>query len=77
MNKKIEIPLNNDYWSADIDRIVKVLADRGIECSRHDAEYLWSEFSESLAAGWMILPTSDDDVFASIAESVKRYAKDI
>lgn len=49
-------------YTNDIDRIVKIFADRGYEISHQDAVFAWEQFSDSMCAGWMCLG-SDDEVF--------------
>jgi hypothetical protein len=49
-------------YKNDIDRIVKIFADRGYEISHSDAVRAWEEFSDSMCAGWMSLG-NDDEVF--------------
>lgn len=50
-------------YTKDIERIVKVFADRGYEISSEDALRAWEEFSDSMCAGWMILGSDDEQVF--------------
>ena len=50
-------------YMSDIDRIVKIFADRGYEVSHTDAVHAWESFSDSMCAGWMSLGP-DDEVFA-------------
>lgn len=55
---------NHHYgYTNDIDRIVKIFADRGYGISHTDAVRAWEEFSDSMCAGWMCLGT-DDEVFS-------------
>lgn len=49
----------------DIDRIVKIFADRGYEISHSDAVRAWEEYSDSMCAGWMSLG-EDDEVFQDV-----------
>jgi hypothetical protein len=50
-------------YTNDIDRIVKIFADRGYEISTTDAVLAWEKYSkEYWCAGWMSLG-SDDEVF--------------
>jgi len=49
-------------YTNDIDRIVKIFADRGYEISATDAVHAWEMFSNDMAAGWMSLGP-DDEVF--------------
>jgi hypothetical protein len=65
MLKKLRFkePYNHHIeYTNDIDRIVKIFADRGYEISHSDAIRAWEEFSDSLCAGWMCLG-EDDEVF--------------
>jgi hypothetical protein len=50
-------------YTNDIDRIVKIFADRGYEISATDAVKAGEQFSENMCAGWMSLG-DDDEVFA-------------
>jgi hypothetical protein len=49
-------------YTNDIDRIVKIFAERGYEISATDAVHAWEMFSNDMAAGWMSLG-DDDEVF--------------
>jgi hypothetical protein len=60
---KVKEQYNHHFeYKNDIDRIVKIFADRGYEISHQDAVKSWEMFSESYCAGWMSLG-SDDEVF--------------
>ena len=60
---KFKDPYNSHYeYTSDIERIVKVFANRGYEISYEDAVRAWEAFSDSMCAGWMILG-SDEQVF--------------
>jgi len=63
------IILEDEYldYRYDLDRIVKVFTNRGLYCTHAQAYQLWSKYSESMAAGWMILPDDDIDVFSNIS----------
>jgi hypothetical protein len=61
---KVKEQYNHHFeYKNDIDRIVKIFADRGYEISATDAVHAWEMFSESYCAGWMSLG-DDDEVFA-------------
>jgi hypothetical protein len=65
MLKKLKVREHYNHhfeYQNDIDRIVKIFADKGYEISREDAVISWENYSESYAAGWMSLG-SDDEVF--------------
>lgn len=76
--KKIVLKLDRDFdYPEDVERIVKVLADRGYKCSPGDAAILWDRYSDSMAAGWMMLPQDDEDVFGCISLDVlQNHAED-
>jgi hypothetical protein len=60
---KFNSPYNHHFeYQDDINRIVKIFADRGYEISSDDAVRAWEEYSDSLCAGWMSLGP-DDEVF--------------
>ena len=60
---KFKEPYNHHTeYSNDIDRIVKVFADRDYDISHTDAIRAWEEYSDSMCAGWMSLG-NDDQVF--------------
>ena len=60
---KVKEPYNHHFeYKNDIDRIVKIFADRGYEISATDAVKAWEQFSYDMAAGWMCLG-DDDEVF--------------
>jgi hypothetical protein len=60
---KVKTPYNHHFeYQYDIDRIVKIFAERGYEISPSDAVSAWELFSYSMCAGWMSLG-EDDEVF--------------
>ncbi len=62
-NLKVKKTYNHHFeYTNDIDRIVKIFAERGYEISATDAVRAWEQFSENMCAGWMSLG-DDDEVF--------------
>ncbi len=62
-NLKVKKTYNHHFeYTNDIDRIVKIFADKGYEISATDAVRAWEQFSENMAAGWMSLG-DDEEVF--------------
>jgi hypothetical protein len=60
---------NNEYRS-DCEIIQRVLITNGyLNTGLNDALRLWSEYSDSYCAGWLVLPDNDEDIF----NSIKRY----
>jgi len=60
---KVKEPYNHHFeYTSDIERIVKIFAERGYEISHTDAVHAWEQFSDSMCAGWMSLG-DDDEVF--------------
>ncbi len=67
--KKLQLneQYSNDYcYANDIDRIVKIFADRGYEISASDAAGAWEMYSDCMSASWMTLDSSDEDVFLNV-----------
>jgi hypothetical protein len=65
MLKKLKVKERYNHhfeYTSDIERIVKIFADRGYEISYKDAVHAWEEFSDSMCAGWMCLG-EDNEVF--------------
>lgn len=58
-NGKIEYP-------EDCRRIKVILLNKGYDASLAECEILWEMYSDSMAAGWMSLPSGDDEVFSCI-----------
>jgi len=52
----------------DVVRIRNALWDRGMNTYLIDAYYMWREYSESLCAGWITLPESDEKIFNILVE---------
>lgn len=59
-------PLSNCSYPEDVKRIIKVAMNNGILLLPLEAEKAWEEYSDSMAACWMTLPKSDDDVWFSL-----------
>jgi hypothetical protein len=57
--KKLEYP-------EDCIRIAKVALDYGYYITPTEAEILWNEHSNSMAAGWLYLPKKDSDIWYDI-----------
>lgn len=63
---KVKAVYNNHLENrGDISRIVEIFAKRGYDISKADACLVWEQFSDSMAAGWLILG-SDDEVFDDV-----------
>lgn len=56
------------YLGDDVDRLVRVAADRGYDLSRSDAVWVWEDYSDSYAAGWLGMKDYEDDEIWSIIE---------
>ena len=71
MHDLIPIVLKRDYvgdedYPEDVTRIQNVLAATGRYASRAECEYLWEKYSDSLAAGWIYLPDTDEELLNCI-----------
>lgn len=47
-------------------QVQQVAADHGVELSLKDAQDLWLMYSESMAAGWMMFPDTDEEIWSII-----------
>lgn len=63
--KYIENNYSIDY-PQDIVRIVDVFYSRGYIISYGDAAKAWEQYSDTLCAGWIMLPEEDETVFETI-----------
>lgn len=57
----------------DVARIKRICKERGYKISRHDAQLVWEEYSDSMAVGWLFLPDSDDAVFNVVLQYCNGY----
>ncbi len=71
--KKLYLPFEHRYRD-DVERIHKILLDRGYDSTLEDCARLWDEYSDSMAAGWMILPDTDEEVFDQIRLEVEDHS---
>lgn len=64
-----------DYRLKDLEDcqlIKKVLRDKGfINAGLVDAMCLWSEYSDSYAAGWLGLPDNDEEIYECIQPYIR------
>jgi len=58
------IKLPKIEYPEDCIRIKRVLLDHGCDASLWECEKMWKEYSESMCAGWLFLPESDEDLFS-------------
>ena len=66
-----KIVIDTSQYPDDVERIKKILADKGYEASYKECEELWLAYSKSMAAGWMTLPIDDHVVFDCIEFYIK------
>jgi hypothetical protein len=59
-------------YTNDIDRIVKIFADRGYEISATDAVKAWEMVSNDWSAGWLTLHEDEEEIF----QDCFRYMKE-
>lgn len=55
-----------DYWKKDINRMIQVCANKGFTVSPEDVCWAWEQYSDSFAAGWLVLDRLDEDLFNSL-----------
>lgn len=65
MNKiKYELKrLERPEYIEDTKRITKVAFNNGVSLTIKEAEEVWLEYSDSMAAGWMGLPKKDSELW--------------
>jgi hypothetical protein len=51
-----------EHYQYDVERICKAFAQRDMHCSEQQAYDMWSEYSDTYAAGWLFLPDSNADI---------------
>jgi hypothetical protein len=55
--------LNYDNSGEDVSRIMEAALHYGVVLSPQEAEKAWDEYSESMAAGWMMLPETKEEIW--------------
>lgn len=60
-----------EAYKADVQRIIQAFADEGYECSPEMAVHLWGVHSDRMSAGWLILPKTNEGIFARLAGYVE------
>ncbi len=58
-------------YQHDVERIVRVLASQGYYVSESDARAAWDRYSDMFAAGWLMLPESDDELARAVLGSLE------
>jgi len=56
----------------DIIRMQRLLAENGYSSDASDCDKLWREYSDSMAAGWLYLPETDDELWSIIWPYVEK-----
>lgn len=59
----------------DVERIQQVCLKNGYAADLEDCAGIWSEYSDSYAAGWLGLDEDDDDLWRTIKNYVETYAE--
>lgn len=65
-----EIDVNNAEFPEDVERIKRILLERGYRATCKQCEELWEAYSDSMCAGWMYLDEDDEDVFNNIRSRI-------
>jgi len=58
-----------DYLD-DIARIQRVVQEKGYDCYDDLAQRLWEVYSDSMSAGWLGLPDSDEELFECVSSYI-------
>jgi hypothetical protein len=56
------------HYSKDVERIVKVAYDNELFLNPYEAYNLWEVYSDEMCAGWLYLPTCDEELLETIKE---------
>ncbi len=59
----------------DVDRIVRVMKNRGYLITDETAYKIWEDYSEAVSAGWLILPKEDEELATIILNNAKLEEK--
>lgn len=59
----MSFPLSRCRWPDDVSRIMKVAFDRHVYLSPLDAQTAWEDYSETMCAGWLCLPETDEEIW--------------
>lgn len=62
---------NKHRYPDDVKRILSVLIAHGYQATEEQAISLWDEYSDSMAAGWMMLPDEDKDIYSCIEDYIE------
>lgn len=71
--KRLKIKTNDPIrYPEDVERIGRILFFEGYWSTPEECQQLWEMYSESVCAGWLILPDDDAKVF----DAVRPYIDD-
>lgn len=62
----MKFKLSHENYPEDVTRIRTAIVNRGYKCSRKQAKKVWEEYSDSMSAGWLILPDAESTIWACI-----------
>ena len=63
---------HKEKYASDIDSIVLVAYKNGYYIDRDDAQMVWEEHSENMAAGWLMLEPEEDILYY-----LKQYCNEV
>ena len=64
--KRIRLEHSPEDYPADVDRILLALAHHGYLATRQECVALWQQYSDSMCAGWMMLPDSEAEIVSCV-----------
>lgn len=56
---------------SDVERIFAVMSAGGVDTDLNTCAYIWDEYSDDYAAGWLGLPDDDQDLFDTVMRKAK------
>lgn len=62
------------YWLEDCERIQRLMKQAyDLDISLSTAQWIWEDYSDGFAAGWLYLPDKDEDLVSVLNDYVEEY----
>jgi hypothetical protein len=74
INKHSEQNIDTEHFRDhrhDCEKLKNILLEKGYSSSVYDCYNLWSDYSDGYAAGWMLLPDEDEEIWNAIKYNVE------
>lgn len=60
----------------DVERIQRVASDNEVVATKSQSYMAWSDYSDSSAASWLILPESDEDLWNQVGSRLTEIVEE-